>query len=763
MIFTRKPYQIDSVYFENNTLKIGCECKEYSESLTGGKACFTDAKGRITVSVFSPAGKIIAVKVTNHHAEPRAKSSEVIELAPSVSGLIEDSGDEIIFKSGTLEARINKKIFSIRFFYCGNELVSQTANMPVYYKTDSGSEHSYVNSSNSKTGASIDLGPREMIYGLGGAGASVIRNGQLVKGEDFTGMPGTEHIPFIVSDAKYGLFVNTNRPVTFDVGSVSGNLSFEAEGEDIEYNIIAGDTMAEVLEIFSQLNGHTPPLSYTTGGISLALEDDYTLTAQEIVDKLRAALNAGINVKELWLGNLWHPDYAPYGFTFDTVRFPDPKNFARTIFDMGITLGISINPYVSERAPEYQELLDTGCLISYPDGCAVLCDADKGGVASLDLNIPAARSWFLNTCTGLAAAGYSIYESNYTHQLTEAFENAVGKKGYLLNFPGILNSGLSEVSAREHGRLGSFIISDTVSSGDQKAPYMNIYSTLEPDYPDLTAALKSAISYGLTGFGGINIDIPARELTDPKLFERWTGFASYAPHTRFRGTLRLLEDAKTSDAIRSLSAIRTVLAPYIYSCLCENVNYGTPVVRAMALEFAGDPAAVSFDTEYMLGSSLLVSPVTTQNDNVRVYIPSGIWTDFMTHEKIQGPRYISRKASSTSVPVFVRPNSIVPTRTPDANTISGALDNLTFTCFGLSQGATAACEVFADGGKNSGIITAEVSGNKITVRTKNLGGTKHLILSGIFNVVGLSESVPDKLSYGTSVEFSSNELVISLG
>ena len=91
------------------------------------------------------------------------------------------------------------------------------------------------------------------------------------------------------------------------------------------------------------------------------------------------------------------------------------------------------------------------------------------------------------------------------------------------------------------------------------------------------------------------------------------------------------------------------------------------------------------------------------------------------------------------------------------------MDNLTFTCFGLSQGATAACEVFADGGKNSGIITAEVSGNKITVRTKNLGGTKHLILSGIFNVVGLSESVPDKLSYGTSVEFSSNELVISLG
>ena len=101
--------------------------------------------------------------------------------------------------------------------------------------------------------------------------------------------------------------------------------------------------------------------------------------------------------------------------------------------------------------------------------------------------------------------------------------------------------------------------------------------------------------------------------------------------------------------------------------------------------------------------------------------------------------------------------------TPDSDSGIGSLDNLTFTCFGLSQGTPAVCEVFADGGQGSGIIQAEVTGNKITIRTQNLGGTKHLILSGIFNVVGLSESVPEKLSYGTSIEFLSNELVISLG
>ncbi len=347
--------------------------------------------------------------------------------------------------------------------------------------------------------------------------------------------------------------------------------------------------------------------------------------------------------------------------------------------------------------------------------------------------------------------------------MTQAFEKACGKRDYLLNFTSILNSALSDVSARERGRYGSFIIADSISSGDQQSPYSNIYTTLKADYCDLNAAIKNAVSYGLTGFGGLNIDIPEQELNDPRLFDRYVGFASYVPHSRFKGTLRFLENARTLESLKAFSAIRTGLAPYNYSSLCESVKYGTPVIRAMSLEFTGDPVAETIDSQYMLGASLLVTPVVTPGDSVRVYIPAGIWTDFMTHEKIQGPRFITRKVIANSVPVFARPNSIIPTRTPDSNSGIGSLDNLTFTCFGLSQGAPAACEVFADGGQASGIISAEVSGNKIIVRTQNLGGTKHLILSGIFNVVGLSESVPEKLSYGTSIEFLSNELVISLG
>ena len=763
MLFTRKPYQIDSVYYAENILKIGCQCKEYAEALTGGRGSFEESKGRITISLYSPAANIITVKVINRRSEPKARLSSVISLTPSANGSIEDRGDILAFKSGSLEALINKNTFAVRYTYYGAEIAKQTASLPVFYKTEAGRGSCYAVSDNTFTGASFDLRPGEMIYGLGGAGSSVIRNGQYIKDTDHSGVAGAEHVPFFLSSSKYGLFVNTDRAISFDVGSTGSSVKFETAGEEIEYCLFAGDSMSQILEVFSQLNGRTPVIPYTTGGISLVLNDDYTLTAQKITDAMKSAIQAGVNVTELWLGNSWHPDYAPYGFTWDTVRFPDPKGFARAMSDLGITLGISINPFISERAPEYEDLLDSGCFVSFPDGKAVLCDSVKGGIALLDLNIPETRSWFVNSCNLLASDGFNVYESDYTGSLAEAFEKASGKKDYLLSFTGILNSALSDISAREHGRFGSFIIADSVSSGDQRCPFRNIYTAFTPDFNDLNSTIRNVISYNLTGFGGTNIDIPEKDLTDPKLFDRWIGLASYAPHARFRGTLKFLEDAGNLDSLKAFCAVRTALAPYIYASICENVNYGTPVIRAMGLEFPADPAAVASDAEYMLGNALLIAPVTAANDNVRIYIPSGIWTDFMTHEKIQGPRYISRKVSPNAVPVFVRPNSIVPTRMPDSHTSIGSLDGLTFTCFGLANGATAACEVFGEGGQASGIITAEVAGNRITVRTNNIGGNKRLILSGIFNVVGLSESVPEKLSYGTSIEFSSNELIISLG
>jgi alpha-D-xyloside xylohydrolase len=186
-------------------------------------------------------------------------------------------------------------------------------------------------------------------------------------------------------------------------------------------------------------------------------------------------------------------------------------------------------------------------------------------------------------------------------------------------------------------------------------------------------------------------------------------------------------------------------------------------MRLLESEFPGDVFARGLENEYMLGNALLVAPVMNAEGEVRAYIPSGIWTDLFTYEKIQGPRYINRKADNSTVPVFVRPNTIIATRTPDAAHDHSLLEGLTFTCFALADGQTAVCEVFEHGMAASGILNVTRAGSKITVQAQNFGKRKRIVFAGVNNIVSSSESVPEQTGYGTMISFTGNELIVTLG
>ena len=91
------------------------------------------------------------------------------------------------------------------------------------------------------------------------------------------------------------------------------------------------------------------------------------------------------------------------------------------------------------------------------------------------------------------------------------------------------------------------------------------------------------------------------------------------------------------------------------------------------------------------------------------------------------------------------------------------LNNITFTVFELAENEIAATEVFSADGSRSAVINILKEGNKITVRTDGFGANKHIIFNGLKNVVSVSESIPSTSDFGTTIDFSSKELVITLG
>jgi alpha-D-xyloside xylohydrolase len=93
--------------------------------------------------------------------------------------------------------------------------------------------------------------------------------------------------------------------------------------------------------------------------------------------------------------------------------------------------------------------------------------------------------------------------------------------------------------------------------------------------------------------------------------------------------------------------------PYLWSAALQAHREGVPMMRAMVLEFPGDPACEALDRQYMLGDSLLVAPVFTEDGTVDYYLPAGRWTNLLTGQAQEGPG-ASRAAWFLSLPLMVR-------------------------------------------------------------------------------------------------------------
>lgn len=59
---------------------------------------------------------------------------------------------------------------------------------------------------------------------------------------------------------------------------------------------------------------------------------------------------------------------------------------------------------------------------------------------------------------------------------------------------------------------------------------------------------------------------------------------------------------------------RMNILPYIYSEAQQCTEDGTPLMRAMMIDFPEDPEAYDLEEQYMFGRSLLVAPVLEEAD-----------------------------------------------------------------------------------------------------------------------------------------------------
>merc|ERR1712109_190903 len=127
-----------------------------------------------------------------------------------------------------------------------------------------------------------------------------------------------------------------------------------------------------------------------------------------------------------------------------------------------------------------------------------------------------------------------------------------------------------------------------------------------------------------------------------ELCARWQQLGAFYPFSRNHNNL----DAIEQD-------------PGLYTLFFIHATEGETVVRPLWHEFPTDSKTREIDTQFLWGSSLLVSPILEQGNSERsAYLPTtSVWYDFYSRQKVTGGEVTltsSLSVETDSVPLHVR-------------------------------------------------------------------------------------------------------------
>lgn len=122
-------------------------------------------------------------------------------------------------------------------------------------------------------------------------------------------------------------------------------------------------------------------------------------------------------------------------------------------------------------------------------------------------------------------------------------------------------------------------------------------------------------------------------------------------------------------------AIRYALLPYIYTLFHTAHTTGSTVMRALAWEFPNDPSLANVETQFLLGPSILVTPVLEPNvSTVRGVFP-GVgqgekWYDWYEQRAVDARPGENKTLDAPlgHINVFVRGGSVLPMQEPKLTT-----------------------------------------------------------------------------------------------
>jgi alpha-D-xyloside xylohydrolase len=469
---------------------------------------------------------------------------------------------------------------------------------------------------------------------------------------------------------------------------------YSAAARAIDYYFIRGADLQQVIGGYRLITGRAVLLPRWAYGFWQSR--DHYETQRQLLGVVETYRRLGIpldNIVQDW--RYWR-DPAWGSHAFDPSRYPDPRAMIAQVHALHAHFMISVWPKFYPGTAHYRELAARGDMFDLPLRLGIrdwvgpgytygFYDPFTAGARHLywsqierSLGRLGVDAWWLD-------ADEPDMVSNTTLAEREAFmtPSPLGPGAAIFNaYPLEHVRGVYDGSLRSRPDRRAFILSRSGFAGLQRYGATVWSGDIAPRWSDLENQIAAGVSFSLSGLPNWTMDIggyqPQARYLHPdaqdleewrELNARWFEFGAFCPVFRSHGQMPHREiynlappGSPIYDTLVWYDALRYRLMPYIYTLAGDTWLDDSTIMRALEMDFAGDPRVRAIADEYMFGPAFLVSPVYRYRARTReVYLPAGtLWYDFYSNRTFPGGRTIAAAAPLARMPLFVRAGSIVP-------------------------------------------------------------------------------------------------------
>ena len=563
----------------------------------------------------------------------------------------------------------------------------------------------YMEDSNHRRIHTSEISPEDCFYGFGE------KSGSFNKAQKFMSMSPKDamgynpretdslykHIPFYIklnrgTRKAVGYFYHNTCECDFDMGREKSNYwkphsRYRTDGGDIDLFLIAGPSVRQVVERYTDLTGKSAMLPrYALGylGSSMYYPELDKDCDDAILDFIDTTREEKIPVDGFQLSSGYCTVETDKGikrcvFTWNKKRFKDPREFFAQMEKRGVTVSPNVKPGILLIHPRLDEMKAKGMFIK-------ASGSDEPGIGTwwggkgvfADFTNPSTRTYWkemlkenvLEYGTSSVWNDNCEYDSLVDKDCRCDFEGKGGTIGQLKSVMSNIMCHITDEAIHEtFTNTRPYIVCRSGHCGIQRYAQTWAGDNLTC-WDSLKYNIATILGMSLSGVANQGCDIGGFYGPSPEaeLMVRWIQNGIFQPRFSIHSTNT--DNTVTepwmygdcTDYIREAIGLRYQLSPYLYSLMERAHETGLPIMEPMCSAFQEDVKCYEEGVDFMLGDSLLVANVVEKGAVSRkVYLPEGeTFYDFYTRAAYEGGRTVELPVDLGSIPLFVRSGAIIP-------------------------------------------------------------------------------------------------------